>query len=98
MTELVKLKQTGAMKELQDSFDNSLSRFSIPTNYVISIFLMILELVDPSPCPKSIYHLARLHESYVVAKAKVLKIIRLIITSSRVINHPKEYLIMLRNL
>lgn len=39
MSELVRLKQTGSVKDFQANFDNVLSRLSISNENVISIFL-----------------------------------------------------------
>lgn len=80
MTELVRLKQTGSVKDFQANFDNVLSRLSISNENAISIFLNGLKpkisdnvrIGKPNTLPQA-YHLARLHESSFAAKAKVLK-------------------------
>lgn len=79
MTELVRLKQTGSVKDFQANFDNVLFRLSISNKNAISIFLNGLkpEISDdvrigkPSTLPQA-YHLPRLHESSFAAMAKVL--------------------------
>ncbi|XP_059315524.1 uncharacterized protein LOC132066177 [Lycium ferocissimum] len=80
MTELIRTKQTGSVKDFQAAFDNVMTRVSLSTDYAISVFLNGLkpELSDAvrigRPCnlPQA-YFLARLHESSFAAQSKVMR-------------------------
>ncbi|XP_059302363.1 uncharacterized protein LOC132054338 [Lycium ferocissimum] len=80
MTELVRVKHTGTVKDYQAAFDSVMTRINLSTDHAISIFLNNLkpELSDAvrigNPCnlPQA-YYLARLHESNFAAQSKAMK-------------------------
>ncbi|XP_060178356.1 uncharacterized protein LOC132608338 [Lycium barbarum] len=80
MTELMRVKHTGSVKEYQAAFDSVMTRLNLSVEHSISIFLNNLrpELSDAvrigNPCnlPQA-YYLARLHESNFAAQSKAIK-------------------------
>ncbi|KAJ8535530.1 hypothetical protein K7X08_023250 [Anisodus acutangulus] len=80
MTEIMRVKHTGSVKDYQSAFDSVMTRINLPLEYAISIFLNHLkaEISDvvwigqPYTLPQA-YYLARLQVSNFAAQSKAIK-------------------------